>query len=172
MLHDAGWATPTWPVEYGGRGVGALEATILLEVLADCEAPFPQPSGGELLLGPTILHWGTEEQKARFLPRIAHAQDTWCQGFSEPDAGSDLASLQTRAVRDGDDWVLSGHKIWTSQAEDADFMFTLARTLVPQLGPTGAALVVVGGFIVALIAVFGLVTALVDLVHRRRERHP
>jgi alkylation response protein AidB-like acyl-CoA dehydrogenase len=128
LLHEHGWATPTWPVEYGGRGAGPLDATILLEVLAECEAPFPQPSGGELLLGPTILQWGTDEQKARFLPPIARARQTWCQGFSEPEAGSDLASLRTRAVPDGDDWVLTGHKIWTSEAQDADFMFALART--------------------------------------------
>jgi alkylation response protein AidB-like acyl-CoA dehydrogenase len=128
LLHDHGWSTPTWPTEYGGRGLGALEATVLLEVLAACGAPFPRPSGGELLLGPTILAWGTDEQRARFLLPIARARQTWCQGFSEPDSGSDLASLRTRAIRDVEGWRLTGHKIWTSEAEDADFMFTLART--------------------------------------------
>lgn len=127
-LYETGWATPTWPEQYGGRGLDALHAGLALEVFAACGAPFPRPSGGELLLGPTILHWGTEEQRARFLPPIARGEQTWCQGFSEPDSGSDLASLQTSAVRDGDEWVLNGRKIWTSEAEDADFMFTLALT--------------------------------------------
>jgi alkylation response protein AidB-like acyl-CoA dehydrogenase len=128
VLHAAGWATPTWPPEYGGRGLDALHATLALDVFHACGAPFPLPSGGELLLGPTILHWGTDEQRARFLPPIARAEQTWCQGFSEPGSGSDLASLQTRAGADGADWVLNGHKIWTSEAQDADFMFTLAVT--------------------------------------------
>lgn len=128
VLHDNGWATPTWPAQHGGRDLDALQATVALEAFAACGAPFPAPSGGELLLGPTILHWGTDEQRERFLLPIARAQQTWCQGFSEPQSGSDLASLRTTAVTDGEDWVLNGHKIWTSEAGDADFMFTLART--------------------------------------------
>ena len=128
MLHTTGWATPTWPVEYGGRGLTQLEAVVLAEELADAGAPIQPPAGGEILLGPTVLHWGTPEQKRRFLPPIAAGTEIWCQGFSEPESGSDLGSLRTSAVRDGDDWLVTGHKIWTSQAQHADFCFMLVRT--------------------------------------------
>ena len=128
-LHESGWAVPTWPVEYGGRGHGALAATIALEEFAAAGAPIARATVGELLLGPTILRWGTDEQKAQFLPAIASGTQTWCQGFSEPGSGSDLASLRTRAeVTDNGDFSLRGHKIWTSEADQADFMFTLAVT--------------------------------------------
>ncbi len=128
MLHETGRATPTWPVEYGGRGMSQLEAIVLAEELAEAGAPIQPPAGGEILLGPTLLAWGTEAQKRRFLPPIARGREIWCQGFSEPGSGSDLASLRTSAVRDGDDWVVTGHKIWTSQAQDAHFCFMLVRT--------------------------------------------
>jgi alkylation response protein AidB-like acyl-CoA dehydrogenase len=128
LLYSSGWAVPTWPEEYGGRGLDALHSTIAIEEFVAAGAPLGRATGGELLLGPTILHWGTDEQRARFLPLIARGGQTWCQGFSEPESGSDLASLRTRAVLDGDEYVLNGHKIWTSEAEDADFMFTLAIT--------------------------------------------
>jgi alkylation response protein AidB-like acyl-CoA dehydrogenase len=128
LLYRSGWAVPTWPEEYGGRGLDALHATIALDEFIAAGAPMPRATGGELLLGPTILRWGDDEQRARFLPLIARGQQTWCQGFSEPDSGSDLASLQTRAEWSGTEWILNGHKIWTSEAEDADFMFTLAVT--------------------------------------------
>ena len=127
-IHATGWATPTWPTEYGGRGLEQIEAIVLAEELANCGVPIQPPAGGEILLGPTILHWGTPDQKARFLPPIARDEEIWCQGFSEPDSGSDLASLRTSAIRDGADWRVDGHKIWTSQAQDADFCFMLVRT--------------------------------------------
>lgn len=127
-LHAEGWACPTWPVRYGGRGLTVLQAAVFAEELARSGAPIQPPAGGEILVGPTILHWGTDEQKERFLPPIARGEEIWTQGFSEPDAGSDLASLRTTATRDGDTLVLHGHKIWTSQAQDADFAFLLART--------------------------------------------
>ena len=128
MLHRTGWSCPTWPVEYGGKGLSPLEAVILTEELAEAGAPIQPPAGGEILVGPTILHWGDDRQKKRFLPPIVRGTEIWCQGFSEPDAGSDLASLQTTAVRDGEDWVINGTKIWTSEAPDADMVFLLART--------------------------------------------
>jgi alkylation response protein AidB-like acyl-CoA dehydrogenase len=128
VIYDTGWAVPTWPEEYGGRGLDVLRASIALEEFAAAGAPLPLPGGGELLLGPTIMHWGTDEQRQRFLPPIARGRETWCQGFSEPESGSDLASLRTSAVLDGDTYVINGHKIWTSEADDADFMFTLVRT--------------------------------------------
>jgi alkylation response protein AidB-like acyl-CoA dehydrogenase len=128
MLHRTGWSCPTWPLEYGGKGLSPLESVILTEELADAGAPVQPPAGGEILVGPTILHWGDDRQKERFLPPIVRGTEIWCQGFSEPDAGSDLASLQTTAVREGKEWVINGTKIWTSEAPDADMIFLLART--------------------------------------------
>ncbi len=128
LLHQTGWSCPTWPEEYGGRGLSILQAVVWAEEQARVDAPIQPPSGGELLVGPTIQQWGTDGQKHRFLPRIVHGEEIWCQGFSEPDAGSDLASLQTRAVADGNEWRIDGHKIWTSQAQEADWIFMLART--------------------------------------------
>ena len=128
MLHLCGWSCPTWPVEYGGRGVSVVEAVIFNEEAARAGAPIQPPAGGEILVGPTILHWGTDEQKRRYLRPIARGEETWCQGFSEPDAGSDLASLETTAtLRDGE-WIVNGTKIWTSEAQDADYVFMLVRT--------------------------------------------
>ena len=128
MLHETGWSCPMWPLEYGGRGLSVVQAVVWSEELARVEAPIQPPAGGELLLGPTLLHFGTGAQKDRFLPPIVHGREVWCQGFSEPDAGSDLASLQTTAVREGDRYIINGHKIWTSQAQEADWIFMLART--------------------------------------------
>jgi alkylation response protein AidB-like acyl-CoA dehydrogenase len=127
-LHASGFAVPGWPVEYGGRALSPLEEAVFAEEIARVGAPIQPPAGGEILVGPTILHWGTEDQKRRFLPGTARGEITWCQGFSEPGAGSDLGSLTTSAVRDGDDWVIHGHKIWTSEAQDANYVFLLART--------------------------------------------
>ncbi len=122
------WITPHWPREYGGAGLSTLEQFIFNEEMAKSRAPMGLGGAGAGLIGPTLILFGTEEQKARFLPPIARGEMSWCQGYSEPGAGSDLASLQTRAVRDGDDFVINGQKIWTSRAHWSDWMFMLART--------------------------------------------
>ncbi len=127
-LYEGGWAVPTWPLEYSGRALSALESAAVAEGFAAAGAPLIRATGGELLVGPTLLQFGTAEQKARYLPRIAAGTETWCQGFSEPQAGSDLAAVATTAVRDGDEFVINGHKIWTSEADEADLMFMLAIT--------------------------------------------
>jgi alkylation response protein AidB-like acyl-CoA dehydrogenase len=127
-LFEGGFVCASWPKEYGGRGLSVIEQVVLNEEFARAKAPMRVSSLGEILVGPTLLQWGTEEQKHEFLPRILKGEIVWCQGFSEPDAGSDLASLQTSAVRSGDDWIIEGTKIWTSEAEDSDYMILLART--------------------------------------------
>jgi alkylation response protein AidB-like acyl-CoA dehydrogenase len=127
-LHAAGLAAIAWPVEYGGRGAGVMQQVIYGEELARRSTPEVINRGAILQIGPAIIQWGSEEQKSFFLPHMLHADDLWCQGFSEPDAGSDLASLKTRAMADGDDFVISGSKIWTSRADVADWCFLLART--------------------------------------------
>jgi alkylation response protein AidB-like acyl-CoA dehydrogenase len=127
-LHDGGWICASWPTEYGGKGLSLLEQVVLNEEFARAQAPLRADFFGDTLVGPTILQWGTEEQKREFIPRILNGTIAWCQGFSEPDAGSDLASLKTRAERDGDEWVVNGQKVWTTQAQYADFIFLLART--------------------------------------------
>ncbi len=138
-LYDGAWAVPTWPVEYGGRGLSALESAVVGEAFAAAGAPLTRATGGELLVGPTLLQFGTAGQKSRFLPPIAAGTETWCQGFSEPQAGSDLAAVATTAVADGDEFVINGHKIWTSEADEADLMFMLAVTdpsVRPHVGMT------------------------------------
>jgi alkylation response protein AidB-like acyl-CoA dehydrogenase len=126
-LAKQGWIAPAWPKEYGGAGLSTMEQFILNEEFAEARAP--QLGGmGVSMAGPTIIIHGTEEQKAEHLPKILKGETQWCQGFSEPGAGSDLASLQTRAVKDGDDFVINGSKIWTSGAQFANWMFMLART--------------------------------------------
>ncbi len=114
--------------EYGGKGLSLMESVVLNEEFARAEAPLRADFFGDTLVGPTILQWGTEEQKQPFIPGILDGTISWCQGFSEPDAGSDLASLKTRAVLDGDEWVINGQKVWTTQAQFADYIFLLART--------------------------------------------
>ncbi len=126
-LAERGWVAPHWPKEYGGAGLTAMEQFILNQELARAGAPSVGGSGVSLL-GPTLIVHGTDEQKRTYLPRILAAETTWAQGYSEPGAGSDLASLQTRAVRDGDDFVINGQKIWTSAAHTADALFALVRT--------------------------------------------
>jgi alkylation response protein AidB-like acyl-CoA dehydrogenase len=129
-LAERGYLSLTWPEEYGGLGLSKLHQVVLMEELALAGVPFglPQDTFGVKMLANTLLRWGTEEQKSHFLPRILSGEDTWCQGYSEPDAGSDLASLTTRAVRDGDEWVIDGQKVWTSGAHHCDWIFVLART--------------------------------------------
>ena len=127
-LFSGGWICAGWPVDYGGKGLSLLQQVVLNEEFARAGAPMRADFFGDTLVGPTILQWGTEEQKKEFIPGILHGSITWCQGFSEPGSGSDLASLQTRAIRDGDSYVVNGQKIWTSNAQRADYMILLART--------------------------------------------
>ncbi len=127
-LADGGWAAVHWPREYGGRGASLTESAIFFEELGRSSAPLPANVLGLLLAGPTIMTWGTEQQKERYLSPILTADEIWCQGFSEPDAGSDLASLKTRAVRDGDEWVLTGQKVWTSAAQYSKWCMLVARS--------------------------------------------
>ena len=126
-LAQRGWLTMAWPQEYGGQAASAMTQLVYNEEMAYAGAPLGFAFGPNLV-GPTLMVWGNEEQKRRHLPPIAHSEVFWCQGFSEPGAGSDLASLQTRAVRDGDDFVINGQKIWTSEGHRGDWMIVLART--------------------------------------------
>lgn len=126
-LVERRWVAPAWPPEYGGAGMPVVQQFILNEEMAEAQAPSVGGLGVSMA-GPTIITHGTEEQKKEHLLRILSGEGFWCQGFSEPGAGSDLASLQTRAVRDGDDYVIDGQKTWTSMAQYANWMFMLART--------------------------------------------
>ena len=127
-LYKGGWSGISWPREYGGRGASLIEQAIFLEELARAKAPEGLNIIGRNLTGPTLIAHGTEAQKKRFLPRILAAEDVWCQGFSEPGAGSDLASLRCRAVLDGGHFIVNGQKIWTSFAQHADWGILLVRT--------------------------------------------
>src|SRR5262250_2135920 len=127
-LHKAGYVGLDWPAEYGGRGVSIMEQIILYEEMSRAEAPQPVNRGGISMLGPTLMKHGTPAQRARHLAKILTAEELWCQGFSEPNAGSDLANLQTRGVRDGNHFVVNGQKVWTSMAHVADWCFLLVRT--------------------------------------------
>ena len=127
-LFDGGWAGTSWPKVYGGGGSNPIQQSIYLSEVVRARAPESLGVIGEQLVGPTIIVWGTEEQKKKFLPRILTAEDVWCQGYSEPNSGSDLASLGTKAVRDGDDYIVNGQKIWTSFAHIADWCLLLVRT--------------------------------------------
>jgi alkylation response protein AidB-like acyl-CoA dehydrogenase len=127
-LYDAGYVGVTWPKEYGGQGIGHVENALLQEELVLADAP-PATNGlGIGLCGPAIIHHGSEAQKKRFLRPMLRAEEMWCQGYSEPGAGSDLANLRTSAERHGDRWVVNGQKIWTSMAHRADWIFCLVRT--------------------------------------------
>jgi alkylation response protein AidB-like acyl-CoA dehydrogenase len=127
-LYDAGFAGLTWPKEYGGRGLTYLEELIFDEEMVLANAPPQLNILGIAMAGPTVIALGTEEQKKRHLAKILSGEEIWCQGFSEPNAGSDLASLQTRATRDGDSFIVNGQKVWTTLAQVADRMMLLART--------------------------------------------
>ena len=127
ILNKKGWAVPNWPVEWGGTGWTPVQQYIFLEEMQQAPAPPPLPFGVQML-GPVLIAFGSEAQKKRFLPRIANIEDWWCQGFSEPGAGSDLASLKTSAKREGDHYVVNGQKTWTTLAQYADWIFCLVRT--------------------------------------------
>jgi alkylation response protein AidB-like acyl-CoA dehydrogenase len=127
-LADSGWAMPTWPEEFSGRGLARPEANAISAEIGEAGALGPPGGLGVMLAGPTILAHGSDQQKQRFLPTIANGQEAWCQLFSEPGAGSDLAGLQTRAVRDGDEWIVTGQKVWTSGGQHADLGMLIART--------------------------------------------
>ncbi len=127
-MFAGGWICATWPKEYGGKGLSIMQGVVLAEEFARAKAPMRGDFFGDTLVGPTLLQWGTEEQKKQFLPGILKGATRWCQGFSEPNSGSDLASLKTTAVLDGDEWVINGQKVWTTQGHNADYCFLLTRT--------------------------------------------
>jgi alkylation response protein AidB-like acyl-CoA dehydrogenase len=127
-LFAGGWICAGWPVEYGGKGLSLMDQVVLNEEFAKANAPMRADFFGDTLVGPTILQWGTDEQKKEFIPGILNGSIAWCQGFSEPNSGSDLASLKTSAEMDGDEWVINGQKVWTTQAQYADYVFLLTRT--------------------------------------------
>ena len=127
LLHERGWIAPNWPLEYGGAGWIATQRYIFEEECAAGGTPLLSPFG-LMMVAPVIIKSGNDAQKSKYLPRILSSDDWWCQGYSEPNAGSDLASLQTRAVRDGDFYIVNGAKTWTTQAQYADLIFCLFRT--------------------------------------------
>ena len=127
-LAGEGWAFPTWPIGYGGRGLSPADGRVVTQEIADAGAFGPPGGLGQNMGGPVVIEHGTEEQRDRWLLALASGRESWCQLFSEPGAGSDLASLQTRAVRDGDEWVVNGQKVWTSGARTADRGMLVART--------------------------------------------
>jgi alkylation response protein AidB-like acyl-CoA dehydrogenase len=127
-LHAGGWSVVSWPASYGGRGASLVEWLLFEEEYYRLKAPGRVNQNGLFLLGPTLMEFGTPDQKSRWLPRMASGEEIWCQGWSEPNAGSDLAALRTRAERDGDQWVITGQKTWCSRGAWADWMFGLFRT--------------------------------------------
>jgi alkylation response protein AidB-like acyl-CoA dehydrogenase len=127
-MGERGWTVPTWPKEYGGGGLSGTEAKVLAQEMASLGCRAPLVSFGIWMLGPALLKFGTHEQKLEHLPKIARGEIRWCQGYSEPNAGSDLASLATRAEDQGDHFIVDGQKIWTSYADESDWIFCLVRT--------------------------------------------
>ncbi len=142
-LFDAGWGVIGWPRENGGRGASLAEQVIFAEEYARAGAPGRMSHIGIELAGPTLIHFGSPEQKARFLPKIASGEEYWAQGYSEPNAGSDLGNVRTRARLEGDEWVIDGQKIWTSLAQYADWIFVLVRTEEGSRGPKGLSFLLV-----------------------------
>lgn len=128
VMAERGWTAPEWPTQYGGGGLSKEETKVLRQEMAALKLPEPLSGFGLTMIGPTLLEYGTEEQKREHLPKIVRGEIRWCQGYSEPGSGSDLASLQTRAVLQGDYYVINGQKIWTSYANLSDWMFMLVRT--------------------------------------------
>jgi alkylation response protein AidB-like acyl-CoA dehydrogenase len=128
QMHEAGWAGISWPKEYGGRGSTMIEQAIFAQEMARADAPPPVNVLGLAMGGPVVIAHGSEEQKQRYLEPILSAEEIWCQGFSEPESGSDLASLKTKAVKDGDEWVITGQKVWTTYAQYAKWCMLVART--------------------------------------------
>jgi acyl-CoA dehydrogenase len=127
-MGEKGWTCPTWPQEYGGGGLSKEEAAVLKDELGRIDARIALTSFGISMLGPVLLEYGTHEQKMEHIPKIVRGEIRWCQGYSEPGAGSDLASLGTKAILDGDDYIVNGSKVWTSYADKADWIFCLVRT--------------------------------------------
>jgi alkylation response protein AidB-like acyl-CoA dehydrogenase len=127
ILYEKGWVAPNWPAEHGGTGWDVTRRFIFAEELARANTPELSPFG-LIMVGPLLIEFGSDEQKQRFLPKILSGEEVWCQGYSEPNAGSDLASLQLRADKDGDDYILNGQKTWTTNAQYANWIFVLART--------------------------------------------
>ena len=128
LLADSGWAFPSWPEGFGGRGLSSAATKAALQARRDAGAFGPPNGVSTFLAAPTIMHYGTEEQQTKYLPRIVNGSDIWCQLFSEPGAGSDMAGLATRASRDGDEWVVNGQKVWNSGAQWAKYGILIART--------------------------------------------
>ncbi|MGH7812573.1 MAG: acyl-CoA dehydrogenase [Candidatus Binataceae bacterium] len=127
-MHAAGWVGIGWPKQYGGRGASPTQQVIYGQEMGKVNAPMLVNGLGIMLVGPTLMHWGTDEQKQRYVSKILSGEEIWCQGYSEPGAGSDVASLQTRAVEEGDYFIVNGQKVWTSDAHHADFCILLVRT--------------------------------------------
>ena len=142
-LHSGGWVGISWPRAYGGRDAPVMHAMVFHEELGRFHAQLPYIGAGVALVGPTLIQWGTEAQKQRFIPKILSGAETWCQGYSEPNAGSDLTSLLTTADEDGDYFVVNGSKIWTSQAHRVDWMFLLCRTDKEVPGSRGLSYILV-----------------------------
>ena len=136
ILHQKNWVAPSWPTEFGGTGWNEVERYIFESECARANAPLLAPMSINMV-GPCIIKFGTEDQKSFFLPRILSGEDYWCQGYSEPEAGSDLASLNMKCVPDGDDYILNGSKIWTTHAQFANRMFCLVRTRTDGKPQTG-----------------------------------
>ena len=142
-MAEKGWTVPTWPKEYGGAAIGREEYKVLIEELTRIGARTPLTGRGVNYIGPTILEFGTDEQKAKWLPICARGEGAWAMGYSEPGAGSDLANLSTKAVLDGDNYMINGSKTWTSDAKDCDYIFVLVRTSPDKPKHDGISLVLI-----------------------------